>query len=392
MADTRYGWLETDLARLQDYNEIPKRGQHGLGSTTECDVRLAVHEGLSSWSGYCQSEVIERLCRGKSHSLGRRLMCWASCGVRESVEEKPLSGLVQINTEDFRFPKSGVYTCGGPHSLGIFFEILYAPSVPTESLDIMAIDQAELGEDPEDWRTPFAKYLKNGWHPEDEAEASAYSLEPQDTSWFQGSCIAPGCSNPCFAASPLPKARKWRKKYTRGYANIVCRFGVPKEFITDNGKQFDSDQFREMCEGLNLEIRPTKFSPFMLLYGDEAMTPTELGANSSRVMFSGGKDGREVSLKLLEEVRVEALEHMREYAKSTSVTYNRKVRATELLPGHLVLWKKANPVAVGKLESKWEGLYLIKHRSRMGSFCLATLEGEEFDHSWNAASLKRFYV
>jgi Integrase core domain. len=36
---------------------------------------------------------------------------------------------------------------------------------------------------------------------------------------------------------------------------IVCRFGVPKDFITDNGKQFDSDKFREMCEGLNLEIR-----------------------------------------------------------------------------------------------------------------------------------------
>ena len=107
---------------------------------------------------------------------------------------------------------------------------------------------------------------------------------------------------------------------------------MPKEFITDNGKQFDSDKFREMCEGLNLEIRfasvahpqsngaaectndkileavkkrlegaakgkwqeemlsvlwalrttptrPTKFSPFMFLYGDEAMTPTELGAN-----------------------------------------------------------------------------------------------------------------
>ncbi len=53
--------------------------------------------------------------------------------------------------------------------------------------------------------------------------------------------------------------------------------------------------------------RPTKFSPFILLYGDEAMTPTELGANSPRVMFSGGEDGREVSLELLEWVRVEAL-------------------------------------------------------------------------------------
>ncbi|BAS87603.1 Os04g0115700 [Oryza sativa Japonica Group] len=41
-----------------------------------------VHEDSSSWSGYCQSEVVERLCRGKSHSLGHRLMCWASRVVR----------------------------------------------------------------------------------------------------------------------------------------------------------------------------------------------------------------------------------------------------------------------------------------------------------------------
>ncbi len=125
---------------------------------------------------------------------------------------------------------------------------------------------------------------------------------------------------------------------------------------------------------------------------DEAMTPTRLGANSPRVMFSRGEEGREVSLELLEEVRVEALEHMRNYATGTSATYNKKVRPTELLPGHLVLRKKANLTAVGKLESKWEGPYLIKNKSRTGSFRLATLEGEEFDHSWNAASLKRFYV
>nr|ABB46889.1 hypothetical protein LOC_Os10g09040 [Oryza sativa Japonica Group] len=40
----------------------------------------------------------------------------------------------------------------------------------------MAIDQAELGEDPEDWRTPFVKYLKNGWLLEDEVEAKRLQL------------------------------------------------------------------------------------------------------------------------------------------------------------------------------------------------------------------------
>nr|ABF95613.1 retrotransposon protein, putative, Ty3-gypsy subclass [Oryza sativa Japonica Group] len=159
------------------------------------------------------------------------------------------------------------------------------------------------------------------------------------------------------------------------WKNIVCRFRVPKEFITDNGKQFDSDKFREMCEGLNLEIRFASVAH-----------PQSNGAAER----TNGKILE--ALELLEEVRVEALEHMRNYAIGTSATYNKKVRPTELLPGHLVLRKKANLTAVGKLESKWEGPYLIKNKSRMGSFRLATLEGEEFDHSWNAASLKRFYV
>jgi hypothetical protein len=98
-------------------------------------------------------------------------------------------------------------------------------------------------------------------------------------------------------------------------------------------------------------------------------------------MFSGGENGREVLLELLQGVRVEALQHMSKYAEGTSATYNKKVRPTELWPGHLVLRKKANPVAVGKLDSKWEGPYLIKHKSLTGSFRLATLEEEEFDHS-----------
>ncbi|BAD73691.1 hypothetical protein [Oryza sativa Japonica Group] len=71
----------------------------------------------SSWSGYCQCEVIEKLCRDASHVLGRGSCVGQSRSAgkvyihcSESVEEKPLSGLVRINTEDFRFPKSGVYT------------------------------------------------------------------------------------------------------------------------------------------------------------------------------------------------------------------------------------------------------------------------------------------
>ena len=78
------------------------------------------------------------------------------------------------NEEGDALAKSAAY--GGPHSPGIFFEALYAPSVPMDSLEIMAIDQVKLGEDPYDWRTPFVKHLETGWLPEDEAEAKRLQL------------------------------------------------------------------------------------------------------------------------------------------------------------------------------------------------------------------------
>jgi transposase InsO family protein len=34
------------------------------------------------------------------------------------------------------------------------------------------------------------------------------------------------------------------------WQNIVCRFGVPFELIVDNGKQFDSQDFREFCSSI----------------------------------------------------------------------------------------------------------------------------------------------
>jgi ribonuclease HI len=40
--------------------------------------------------------------------------------------------------------------CGGPHLPGIFFEVLHAPSVSMDSLEVMAVDQVKLGEDPHD--------------------------------------------------------------------------------------------------------------------------------------------------------------------------------------------------------------------------------------------------
>ncbi|KAK3006874.1 hypothetical protein RJ639_016719 [Escallonia herrerae] len=41
------------------------------------------------------------------------------------------------------------------------------------------------------------------------------------------------------------------------WKNVVCRFGVPKILITNNGKQFDNSNFRSFCKGLSISLRFT---------------------------------------------------------------------------------------------------------------------------------------
>nr|GEZ80199.1 reverse transcriptase domain-containing protein [Tanacetum cinerariifolium] len=39
------------------------------------------------------------------------------------------------------------------------------------------------------------------------------------------------------------------------WENIVCRFGIPGEIISDNGKQFTDNPFKDWCDKLNITQR-----------------------------------------------------------------------------------------------------------------------------------------
>ena len=38
------------------------------------------------------------------------------------------------------------------------------------------------------------------------------------------------------------------------WQNIICRFGVPRELTVDNGKQFDSQHFKEFCHSVGTKL------------------------------------------------------------------------------------------------------------------------------------------
>ena len=230
---------------------------------------------------------------------------------------------------------------------------------------------------------------------------------------------------------------------------IICRFGIPRALVSDNGKQFNNDKFRDFCAKLRIknyylspahpqsncqakvtirtlkaalktkledlkgkwvEYLPkvlwayrttrksaTQKTPFALAFGTEAVAPIEVGLMSPRIELATVEHNDEalrLNLDLLDEKREQVLRRTKDYQRKTARYYNQKVKPRSYMPGDLVLKKllpaRKNP-AHGKLGPNWEGPYIISHVIRPGNYELQIDEGKIIHHAWNAEHLKRFY-
>jgi hypothetical protein len=139
--------------------------------------------------------------------------------------------------------------------------------------------------------------------------------------------------------------------------------------------------------------RSTGFTPFKLLFSDEAITPEEGKAGSIRtVVAAEDKADYSVAKDAIEGIRLQAMENVNKYQAETIKWRDRKVRLKNIRPGHLVLRRVANPDTVGKLQLKWEGPFLVVSSSRPGSYRLKDMDGNDIPRSWNANDLRRYYV
>jgi hypothetical protein len=175
------------------------------------------------------------------------------------------------------------------------------------------------------------------------------------------------------------------------WQNIVCRFVVPKAITVDNGTQFDAETFKDFCDQIGTKIhfasvrhpesngfverangiiitgimksifnqpkgkwldelikvvwkhntavsRSTGFTPFELLFGDEALTPEEARIGSIRTKAST-EDEVDCQIKkdTIEGTRLQATEHINKYQAETIKWCDRKVRLKNIKRGHLVL-------------------------------------------------------
>ncbi|GLT96674.1 hypothetical protein SLE2022_142800 [Rubroshorea leprosula] len=139
------------------------------------------------------------------------------------------------------------------------------------------------------------------------------------------------------------------------FNSILCRFGIPKRIIADNGPH-----------------SATTETPFSLAYGAEAVIPVEVGLPSERAGRHNDPNNEQLlreNLDLVEEVR--EMSRIRNMAHQSRVAkfYNKRVRARQFQVGDLVL-RKAGLTNVyshlGKLAPNWEGPYMVISIQRPG--------------------------
>ncbi|GKB71245.1 reverse transcriptase domain-containing protein [Tanacetum coccineum] len=231
--------------------------------------------------------------------------------------------------------------------------------------------------------------------------------------------------------------------------NIVCRFGLPGEIVSDNGKQFRDNPFKDWCEKLcirqcfasvkhpqtnglveranrslgegikaRLDERSKDWigelshvlwahrtmikssngeTPFSLTYGTEAVIPAEIGMPTLRtaeVDLTGNDEALEINLDLIEEKREQAaIQEAKSKAKMEKY-YNSKVRGTSFKPGDMVYRNNDASHATdgGKLGPKWEGPYEVTEALGKGAYKLKDRKGNELPRTWNICNLKKCYI
>jgi hypothetical protein len=139
------------------------------------------------------------------------------------------------------------------------------------------------------------------------------------------------------------------------------------------------------------ESRTTKFTPFRLLYGAEAMCPKELANESARVLAGSSRENEEVDKDLVEIDSLDAVQNLLKYQEETTRWRDKKVSDKNIKVGDFVLKRKKNANTVGKFQFAWEGPYVVSSSVRDGAFCLKDEAGVELPHSWNVVNLCKFF-
>jgi len=234
--------------------------------------------------------------------------------------------------------------------------------------------------------------------------------------------------------------------------NIITRFGIPRDIVTDNGPQFIAQELEDMCSKYRINLHhsspyypqgngqaeatnktlikiikktckssnyadwterlvkalwayrtsvrtPTGQTPYTLTFGMEPVLPYEILIPFLRVQLDQDldvevhQDAILAQMELLDEKRMMAADHAQVYRKRLARFYQKRVLERKFQKGELVVKRKLIRATgpKSKLQENWEGPFVVKQAFSGNAYLLVNVDGEELSHPWNAVYLKKFY-
>ncbi|MCO5586543.1 hypothetical protein L7F22_040484 [Adiantum nelumboides] len=231
---------------------------------------------------------------------------------------------------------------------------------------------------------------------------------------------------------------------------LLSGFGTPLEIVSDNGPGFRKGLLTEVCEGLHILHRhstpyypqsnglvekangiiagiirkmvknktklwddfldgalwayrttykeATEFTPFHLVYGQEALQPIELNIPTMRLHGEAAQRKEEewtdhlLTLAELEWKREAAYECYKRKATQVKGKLDKEVKDKGIKEGDLVL-RYANRIDNrfdAKFETRWQGPYIVKKAFNSSYYQLMDLDGKEHPRKVNGYRLKPY--
>ena len=102
-------------------------------------------------------------------------------------------------------------------------------------------------------------------------------------------------------------------------------------------------------------------------------------------------EARQLELDSMEEVRCNALLQFTRYPQGVKCYHDRNVQLSSFNVGDMVLRHIQDETGLHKLNSGWEGAFIVTKVTRPGSYRLVDSEGQELPNSWNIEHLRRLY-
>ncbi|MCO5553222.1 hypothetical protein L7F22_006743 [Adiantum nelumboides] len=230
------------------------------------------------------------------------------------------------------------------------------------------------------------------------------------------------------------------------YTHICCRFGTPLEIVSDNGPEFRKGLLTEVCEELHILHRhstpyypqsnglvekangiirkmvknktklwddfldgalwayrttykeATEFTPFHLVYGQEALQPIELNIPTMRLHGKAVQRKEEewtdrlLTLAELEWKREAAYECYKRKSTQVKDKLDKEVKDKGIKEGDLVLRydNRLDNHFDAKFETRWQGPYIVKKAFNSSYYQLMDLDGKELPRKVNGYRLKPY--